>query len=77
MGLERGFMNAVSGIFVALALIFGGGYALDKIYVNVKSAAVERVHRGMPSLSAFTNRLTCSEISKSGDLVLIGCGRRK
>jgi len=70
-------MNAVNGIFVALAIIFGGGYALDKIYVTVKGAAVERIQHGMPSLSAFTNRLTCSKISKSGTLVPVGCGRRK
>jgi hypothetical protein len=62
-------MNAVSGIFVALALIFGGGYALDRIYVATKMAAVERIHRGMPHLSEFSNRLTCSKISKAGELV--------
>ncbi|MBX3032606.1 MAG: hypothetical protein KF865_01690 [Bdellovibrionaceae bacterium] len=70
-------MNAINGIFVALALVFGGGYALDKIYAAVKGAAVERVNRGTPSLSSFTNRLTCSKISKEGDLQKISCKRRK
>ena len=68
-------MNAVSSIFIALSLIFGGGYALNKIYVATKVAAVERVHRGMPHLSDFTNRLTCSKISAAGTLVPIRCGK--
>ena len=66
-------MNAVSGIFVALALIFGGGYALDRIYVAPKRAAVERVQRGTPSLSHFTNQLTCSKFSPSGEYVAAKC----
>ena len=69
-------MNSVSGIFVALAVVFGGGFALDKIYLATKAAAVERVHRGMPSLSEFTHRLTCSKISKDGSLVPVKCDRR-
>lgn len=70
-------MNAVSVIFVAVALIFGGGYALDKIYVTVKGAAVERIQRGMPPLSRFTNQLTCSKFTPSGDYAKTKCGRSK
>lgn len=70
-------MNAVNGIFIALAFIFGGGYALNKIYVAVRVAAVERVHRGMPHLSDFTNRLTCSKISTAGTLVPTRCGKSR
>lgn len=66
-------MNAVNGIFVAIALIFGGSYALNKIYVAVKRAAIERIYRGQPPLSAFTNRLTCSKISHQGKLVPLKC----
>lgn len=66
-------MNAVSGIFVALSLIFGGGFALNKIYVATKAAAVERIQHGMPPLSRFTNQLTCSKISASGNLVSGKC----
>lgn len=66
-------MNAISGIFVALALIFGGGYALDKIYAKTKQAAVERIRRGMPPLSRFTNKLTCSKFSASGNYVATKC----
>ncbi len=68
-------MDSVSGIFLALSLIFGGGYALDKILGAVKTAAVERIQEGQPSLEQFTNRLTCSKISESGRLVRIKCGR--
>lgn len=70
-------MNAVNGIFIALALVFGGGYALDKIYVAVKTAAVERIHRGQPSLETFTNRLTCSKFTASGNYIETKCGRSK
>lgn len=71
-------MSAVSGIFLGLALVFGGGYALDRIYVAVKTATVERVHRGMPHLSAFTSRLTCSHIAVAdGTLVPGKCGSRR
>lgn len=70
-------MNAVSGIFVALALIFGGGYALDRIYVTVKKAAVERIHHGMPPLSRFTSQLTCAKFTASGDYVATKCGHSK
>ena len=62
-------MNSVGSIFVALSLLFGGGYALDKIYVYTKTAAVKHIQRGLPSLESFTNRLTCSRISASGNLV--------
>jgi hypothetical protein len=68
-------MNAVNSIFVAVALVFGGGYALNKIYVTVRQAAVERIHRGQPSLSTFTNRLTCSKIDNSGNFVRVKCRR--
>jgi len=61
-------MNAVSGIFVALALVFGGGYALDRIYLAVRHAAVERIHRGQPRLENFTVRLTHSRIQADGRL---------
>ncbi len=70
-------MNAISGIFVALSLIFGGGYALNKIYVATKTAAVERIQRGMPPLSRFTNRLTCSKIASSGEYVATHCKRKQ
>jgi len=66
-------MNSVSGIFVAISLIFGGGYAADKIYMAVKRTAIQQVHAGMPSLSAFTNRMTCSKISDAGTLVSTKC----
>ncbi len=69
-------MNAVKGIFVALSIVFGGGYALEKIYITVKHAAIERIQRGQPSLELFTNRLTCSRISVTGTLAPAKCGKR-
>ncbi len=70
-------MNTLGGIFVALSLIFSGGYALNKIYVATKQAAITRIQQGMPPLSRFTNGLTCSKLSKSGDLVPLKCRRHK
>ena len=71
-------MNTVSGIFLAVALIFGGGYALDKIYLTIKMAAVERIQRGMPSLEKFNRRMTCSYIDAHGiQRALKSCGRRR
>lgn len=70
-------MNSVGGIFVAVAMVFGGGYAMNKIYVAIKMAAVERVQKGMPHLSEFTNRMTCSRISRTGTLIPAKCGKRR
>lgn len=70
-------MNAVGGIFVAVALIFGSGYALNRIYVATRYLALERIHRGMPHLSEFTSRMTCSKISNEGVLVPARCGKRR
>ena len=70
-------MNAVNAIFLALAIVFGGGYALDKIYATVKRAAVERIHQGQPSLERFTSRLTCARISKGGRLLPLKCKRSR
>ncbi|MGE3263139.1 MAG: hypothetical protein AB7K68_15270 [Bacteriovoracia bacterium] len=68
-------MNIVSGIFVALAVVFGGGYALEKVYATLRQVTVERIYRGQPSLERFTNQLTCAKISKSGNLRPLKCKR--
>lgn len=60
------------------SLILGSpvAYAVDKIYVTLREAAVERIHRGIPPLSKFTNCLTCSRISTGGKLVPSKCDSR-
>lgn len=55
-------MNAINGLFLAVVIFFGGGYAVNKIYKEVKQLTVGRMHKGLPSLSKFTNRLTMSRI---------------
>jgi hypothetical protein len=70
-------MNAVGGIFAALAIIFSGGYALKQFHREIKKGAIEHVHHGMPSLVQFTNLLTCSKIDRSGNLVRERCGRAR
>lgn len=71
-------MNAINTIFITLSLLFCGGYALHKIYITTKTMAIERIQKGMPHMSDFTNRLTCSKLSKSGTLKFIkNCEKRK
>lgn len=68
-------MNAISGILTAIFLLAGTGYAMDKLYVEVRRAALTKASQGLPSLSAYTRRLTCKEISRSGELVAYRKGR--
>ena len=69
-------MNAIGEIFVALSLLIGSGYAVEKIYVTVERETLIHVHRGLPSLSAYTSRLTCSKIDNTGRLMPARCSRR-
>ncbi len=62
-------MNAISSVFTALFVLLGAGYAMDKLYVEVRRAALTHVSRGLPSLSAYTRQLTCKEISRTGELM--------
>lgn len=66
-------MNAIGEIFAALLILFASGYGMEKIYVAVKREAIIKVHRGLPSLSAYTNKLTCSKISENGSLIPAKC----
>ncbi len=68
-------MNAISSIITALFVLATSGYAMDKLYVEVKRAAVTKASQGLPSLSAYTRRLTCKEISRGGELVSYKKGR--
>lgn len=69
-------MNALGEILVAISLLVGCGYAMDKIYITVKREALIHAHRGLPSLSAYTSKLTCSKIDSSGRLVPVPCSGR-
>ncbi len=52
-------MGAVMEIFVALALLFGAGnYALRELHHEVRSATVRKVKEGLPSLAAYTEKMT-------------------
>jgi len=56
-------MGAVAEIFVALAFLVGAGdLALNKIHHEVRSAAVQKVQQGLPSLESYTRRLTGKQI---------------
>ena len=52
-------MAAVMEILVGLLVLFGAGnFALKKIHDEVRAAAIEKVHRGLPSLEVYTQRLS-------------------
>ena len=70
-------MNAIGEIFAALLILFASGYGMEKLYVAVKQEAIIKVHRGLPSLSAYTNELICSKILKNGRLVSANCSRHE
>lgn len=63
----------VEDILVLVSLILGTGYGAEKLYIEAKMAALEKIHQGLPPLSGFTSQLTCSKISMKGDLVPLGC----
>lgn len=51
-------MESVKEIFVALTILFGCGYAAEKVHAYVKHAAIEQIQKGLPSLSDYTRKLT-------------------
>ena len=51
-------MESVKEIFVALMILFGSGYAAEKVHQEVKSMAIKQIQKGHPSLSKFSRTLT-------------------
>ena len=51
-------MESVKEIFVALTILFGGGYAAEKVHVYVKQMAVKQIQKGLTPLSTYTQKLT-------------------
>lgn len=52
-------MGAVIEIFVAIAVLCGAGNAvLKEIHSEVRSAAMQKVRHGLPSLEAYSQKLT-------------------
>ncbi|MBK7889565.1 MAG: hypothetical protein IPJ84_01570 [Bdellovibrionales bacterium] len=51
-------MESVKEIFVALTILFGSGYAAEKVHVYVKQAAIKQIQKGLPHLSDYTRKLT-------------------
>lgn len=51
-------MESVKEIFVALTILFGSGYAAEKIHVYVKQMAIKQIQKGLPPLSTYTQKLT-------------------
>ena len=51
-------MESVKEIFVALTILFGSGYAAEKVHVYVKQMAIKQIQKGLPPLSVYTQKLT-------------------
>lgn len=51
-------MESVKEIFVALMILFSGGYVAEKVHTNVKQVAIEQIQKGLPPLSNYSQKLT-------------------
>ncbi len=51
-------MNSVKEIFIAVAIIVGGGFAVQKIHHKVRAMTLQKVHQGLPPIGKFTEKLT-------------------
>lgn len=54
-------MKELIGIAVTVATLFGGTMAAEKIYVEVRQAALTKAAQGLPRLSTFSKTLTQME----------------
>ncbi len=51
-------MESVKEIFVALTIIFSGGYAVEKVHTYAKQMAIKQIQKGLTPLSVYTQKLT-------------------
>ncbi len=51
-------MESVKEILFAVALLVGGGFAIDKIHDKVRLIALEKAHKGLTPMTHFTSKLT-------------------
>ena len=49
-----------------IALLFGGKFALPKVYFEIKKMTLTKISKGLPSLGPFTKKLQGIEISEFG-----------
>ena len=50
-------MDSVKEIFVALMILFGGGYVAEKVHNYAKKTVVIQIQKGLSPLSHFTHNL--------------------
>lgn len=50
-------MDSVKEIFIALMILFGGGYAAEKIHTYVKQTAVKQIQQEPPPLTNYSKKL--------------------
>ena len=51
-------MNRLVDILFFLAFVFGSGYGLQKAVIYVRNAVLVEVHKGLPPMQPFTEKMT-------------------
>ena len=51
-------MNRFIDALFALMILFGSGYALKKAVIHVRNAVIVKVHKGLPKMQPFTEKMT-------------------
>ena len=51
-------MDSVKEIFLAVLILTGGGFVVDKIHTHVKQLAVQKAQKGLPKITRFTEKMT-------------------
>ena len=51
-------MKGLMELIITISLLCGGGYITKKVYITVRNAALTKASQGLPSMSAFNERLT-------------------
>lgn len=57
-------MNDLINIAIVIMLLFGGTMTAEKIYVEIRKAALEKAAQGLPKLAPFAQSLTYEKKSK-------------
>lgn len=55
---QGGFMNELINVAVVIAILFGGTMAAEKIFVEVRKAALTKAAHGLPRMTPFAKSLT-------------------
>lgn len=51
-------MALIKDLILVIAILVGAGYSLEKIHNKIRFMALQKVARGLPSITSFTSNLT-------------------